>query len=55
VTFTNIQPKKTDSFGKTMEDYAEKWDRRAVGMNVESHGSGVAVGELHGDLTINRG
>lgn len=34
VTFTNIRPKKSDSFGKTMEDYAEKWDRRAAGIEI---------------------
>ena len=29
VRFTDIQPKKTDTFGKTEEEWTAKWNRRA--------------------------
>ena len=55
VRFGGIEPKKSDSFGKTMEQYAEKYNRRdGAGMKIESHGSGMAVGVVHGGVTIGR-
>ena len=52
--FMDIKPKKTDTFGQTMEQYAEKWDRRAAEMNVVNQGNGMAVGVVHGGVTIRR-
>ncbi len=54
VKFMDIKPKKTDTFGQTMEQYAEKWDRREGGMNIVSHGNGLAVGVVHGGVNIGR-
>ena len=54
VTFTNIHPRRTDTFGQTMEQFAEKWDRRDGMMNVVNNGNGVAIGEVHGGMTIGR-
>lgn len=52
--FMDIKPKKTDTFGQTMEQYAEKWDRRESAMNIVSHENGLAVGVVHGGVNIGR-